>query len=130
MQNAKVRMPDRAIRGIRHSAFFLRHFSMRLTKRQYQAAFKEPMKRIGPDEAPPFDFWPYFDEIPAADLKGHDFAEGHVGYVYRDSTGRFEHILINCEQKNLYLVLVLDLEKGAVRGHRLLDLNKEYGLGK
>jgi hypothetical protein len=37
-------------------------------------------------------------------------------------------VLINTEDRNIFMVLVLDQEAGAVHGHRLLDLNREYGL--
>ena len=41
---------------------------------------------------------------------------------------RFEHVLFACEDENVFLVLVLDLDAGAVEGHRVLNLNDEYGL--
>jgi hypothetical protein len=41
----------------------------------------------------------------------------------------YEHVLINLEYGNIFMVLVLDREAGVVLCHRLLDLNREYGLG-
>lgn len=48
--------------------------------------------------------------------------------MYRDPSGRFEHVLVNSEDKNVFMVLVLDRQEGAVYGHRLLDLNELYGV--
>jgi len=41
---------------------------------------------------------------------------------------RFDHVLVNSEDRNVFMVVVLDREAGKVHGHRLLDLNREYGL--
>jgi hypothetical protein len=40
----------------------------------------------------------------------------------------YQHVLIQCEAANVFLVLVLDLHERAVAGHHLLDLNEVYGL--
>ena len=86
------------------------------------------MVRAETDEAPPFDFWPYFDSIPRADFRGHDCTGGRVEYVYRDGSGRFEHVLVNSEDRNVFMVVVLDRQGQTVVGHHLLDLPELYGL--
>jgi hypothetical protein len=40
----------------------------------------------------------------------------------------FQHVLVNSEDKNLFMILVLDIANRKVLGHRLLELNLEYGL--
>ena len=100
----------------------------RLSEEEYTRAFGHPMKRLAKDAAPPFDFWPYFESIPEADFEGHDCRAGSVSYVWENDQASFQHVLINSEDKNVFMVLVLDLQKHAVHGHRLLDLNQEYGL--
>ena len=99
-----------------------------LTSDQFRATFGDPPNRVGPDEPPPFDFWLYFEAIPADDFCGHDGSVGMVEYVWRMPPGRYEHVLINTERRNTFMVLVLDHEAGAVYGHMLLDLDREYGL--
>jgi hypothetical protein len=86
------------------------------------------MKRVAQDEEPPFDFWSYFEQIPSADFAGHDCSSGRVTYVYRDPSGRFEHVLVDSETRDVFMVLVLDRERHTVFGHRLLDLPALYGL--
>jgi hypothetical protein len=98
-----------------------------LTAEQFRATVGETRHRIG-DEAPPFDFWPYFETIPASDFAGHDCSAGSVEYAWRMSPSPFEHVLINAEDRNVFMVIVLDREAGTVYGHRLLDLNREYSL--
>jgi hypothetical protein len=44
------------------------------------------------------------------------------------SPGGFEQVLVNSEDRNDFMALVLNCESGTVYGHRLLDLNREYGL--
>jgi len=100
----------------------------KLTEGEYKSKFSEPMKRLGQDEEPLFDFWPYFDFIPKEDYEGFDCSEGSVSYVWRDSTDSFDHVLINSDDKNVFMVLILDLKKKVFVGHRLLNLNKEYGI--
>ena len=99
-----------------------------LSEQQFKATFAEPMERLCNEVQPPFDFWPYFETIPAKDFRGLDCSDGAVDCVYRDTTGRYQHVLVNSDDENVFMVVVLDTSQGAVLGHRLLDLNKEYGL--
>src|SRR5262245_31898610 len=100
----------------------------RLSEAEYSDAFQAPMRRVTADEGPPFDFWPYFHFIPKADFEGHDCTAGKVHWVYQHPAGRYEHVLVSSENKNIFMVLVLDRKDRVVVGHRLLDLIKEYGL--
>lgn len=74
------------------------------------------------------DFWDYFDTLPAEDLGGHDFSEGRVSSVYAMLGTAYQHVLVECDTPDVFLVLVLDVPAGAVAGHHLLDLNRIYGL--
>lgn len=100
----------------------------RLTRQQFLATFRAPMQPIAQHASPPFDFWSYFDAIPPADFEGYDFTDCIVEHAYLDASGSYQHVLIRSNEKNIYLVLVLDMQKHDVFGHRVLDLNKEYGL--
>jgi hypothetical protein len=99
-----------------------------LSEAEFQRTFANPMTRVAQDEQPLFDFWPYFDQIPSADFSGHDCASGNVTYVYRNPSGRFDHVLVDSETRDVFMVLVLDRDMGAVLGHKLLDLPALYGL--
>jgi len=89
-----------------------------------------PPRAVAAEERPPFDFWSYFDSLPRAEWEGHDFSAGGVSDAYVMPGERWEHVLVSSEDKNVKLVLVLDLELNEVLGHYVLDLNKMYGLGE
>ena len=84
--------------------------------------------RVSENDGPPFDFWPYFDSLPRSEWQGHDFSEGRVSDAYVMPSGRWEHVLVACQDTNVKLVLVLDRDRGEVEGHYLLDLAQVYGL--
>ena len=86
------------------------------------------MQRVGSGEEPPFDFWPYFEAIPAADFEGYDCSAGSVTYAWRHPDGRYEHVLINADDRDVFMVLVLGRHAKRVVGHRLLNLPALYGL--
>lgn len=100
---------------------------LKLSEDEYKATYAPHPVQLGPDEEPPFDFWPYFEAIPSADFGGHDFSAGVVPYVWRMPETVYEHVLVQCETPNVFLVLVLDMGSHSVVGHHLLDLNQIYG---
>jgi len=99
-----------------------------LTEADFLSTMGEPMQRAPLDSAPPFDFWDYFGDIPDVDFEGQDCSSRSVEYVWNDPSGRYQHVLVDSTQKNVFMVLVLDLRHCTVFGHRLLDLDREYGL--
>jgi hypothetical protein len=100
----------------------------RILDEEWPLFFAEPMQRLSLEEEPPFDFWPYVEEIPNGDFNGFDCSDGRVEYVYRHPDGRLEHVLINSSDPNIFMVIVLDRAANSVVGHHLLDLPKLYGL--
>lgn len=111
------------------------HLDVRLKmKKLDKAAFRntfggEGIIRVKINEEPPFDFWPYVEAIPEDDFDGYDCSEGKVEWVWRSVDARFEHVLIStAENVNVFMTIVLDRIDSIVVGHRLLDLNAEYGI--
>jgi hypothetical protein len=100
-----------------------------LSEDQYKATFAPPMRRLPSEAEPPFDFGSYFDAIPAGDFAGYE-CQGDVTYVWEDASARFQHVLFNSQDKNVFMTVILDLHAQAVVGHRLLDLNRLYGLNE
>lgn len=97
-----------------------------LTESEFRPTFSQPMRDVTETATDDVDIWPYVDAIPAEDLEGHSVLD--VELVYRAGDGHFDHALIKTDARNVYLVLVVDLVKDSIHGHRLLDLNAEYGL--
>lgn len=100
----------------------------RLTDAEFRATFAQPVRRVGPDDAPPLDFWPYFDAIPAEDFAGYDCSGRQVAHAWRMGGAQCEHVLVASDDPDVFMVLVLDLDAGRVAGHHLLDLPDLYGL--
>jgi len=86
------------------------------------------MVPVGQDDDPPFDFWPYAATIPADDFDGHDCSRGTVSNAYRHPEGKYLHVHLEAEERDVFMVLVLDVGAKRVIGHRLLDLPRLYGL--
>ena len=87
-----------------------------------------PTQRLGLDEEPPFDFWPYFEAVPVEDFEDYDCSPGAVTYVWQVAGGRYQHVLVNSDDRDVFMVLVLDLQTNQVAGHHLLDLPGLYAL--
>ncbi|HEY7119980.1 MAG TPA: hypothetical protein VH475_25555 [Tepidisphaeraceae bacterium] len=99
-----------------------------LGEEQFLATFAAPMRNVTDETTNVIDIWPYVDSVPAEDLRGHEVYDRFAEYVYRDASGRFDHVLVMTKTKNVYLAVVVDLHHATVFGHHLLDLNEKYGL--
>ena len=97
------------------------------SREEFLATFGVTRSPVPADAPAPFNFWLYFETIPEVDFEGHDCSAGRVQYVWREPA-RYDHVLVNSEDPNVFMVLVLDRTECRVLGHRLLDLNREYGL--
>jgi hypothetical protein len=75
------------------------------------------------------DIWPYVAAIASeVRLPILVLEKGLVEFVYRSGDGNFDHVLLPTEKSNKFIVIVVDRSRAAVAGHRVLDLNHEYGL--
>ena len=110
----------------------VRHHCIRcmraLSRSDYVATMGDSPIRLGPEAVPPFDYWPYFEAIPKSEFDGFDCSGCSVTYVYRNAAANLLHVLVNSTDKNVFMALVLDEVRGKVIGHRLLNLDQEYGL--
>jgi hypothetical protein len=93
----------------------------------FGTTFAFPMRDVTGKEDVVLDVWPYIDAIPTSELLKHKLS-GAVNYVYRNAADTFEHVLAATETKDIYLVVVIDLQSRQIFGHHLLDLPAEYGL--
>ena len=99
-----------------------------LNEDEFKATFTPKMHNVTATATTIIDIWPYVDSIPPADLEDHSVYDRFVQAVYRNDDGSFDHVLVMTKTKNVYLVIVVDLARDSIFGHRLLDLNREYGL--
>jgi hypothetical protein len=100
----------------------------RLKEDEFKATMTPQMHNVTQSATDVLDVWSYVHSVPSADLDGHSIYDRFVEVVYRSDDGRFDHILVMTRTKNVYLAVVVDLVHNSIYGHRLLDLNREYGL--
>jgi hypothetical protein len=99
-----------------------------LSGNAFRATFAAPMRDVTREATNVIDIWPYVGSVPEPELVGHEIYDRFVEYVYRDATGRFDHVLVMTKTKNVYLTVVVDLANERIHGHHLLDLNEKYGV--
>jgi hypothetical protein len=99
-----------------------------LDEKQFSETFAAPMRDVTGEATNVIDIWPYVDSVPAEDLRGHEVYDRFVEYVYRDATGRFDHVQVMTKTKSVYLTIVVDLQHDVVYGDHLLDLNEKSGV--
>ncbi|MES0101986.1 hypothetical protein [Mesorhizobium sp. M0019] len=96
-----------------------------LSLEEFEACFAHPMRNVTESAEPILDIWPYVDSLNLDALGLPSLNDVH--HVYRDAHERFDQVLIGTGRFNTLLVVVVDRHLRTVLGHRLLDLNKEYG---
>ena len=78
----------------------------------------------------PISVGDYLDTIDPDDLGSHDFSERTIDNVYRDATKRFIHVAFRSNTPEVFLVVVIEAQTGAVYGHHLLDLRRRGRLAR
>ncbi|MFO0937636.1 MAG: hypothetical protein U0798_14110 [Gemmataceae bacterium] len=99
-----------------------------LNEDEFKATLVPTMQDVSEGETDVLDIWPYVNSIPSSDLKSYLIYDDFVEKIYRTGDGCFDHVLVMTRTKNVYVDVVVDLVHSSIYGHRLLDLNKEYGL--
>jgi hypothetical protein len=97
-----------------------------LSEIEFAAMFAPPMRDVTATAEPPCDIWAYVATLPPPDLGALEL--GDVAYVYRDGRDAYDHVLIDTNTPETFLVVVIDLRDKAVAGHHLLDLKALYSL--
>jgi hypothetical protein len=95
---------------------------------QYQLTFKAPMLDLTAIAEPVIDIWSYVEDIPVEDLNGYILSDGEVRHVYQHPDGTFLHVLVSTLNKDVFLVVIIDLQSMTIHGHFLLDLLQVYGI--
>lgn len=98
-----------------------------LSEAQFKQTLVGPMRQLPAESEPPFDFWAYIEAIPSEDFEGCK-CEGDITYVWESSDGAFQHVLLNSQDKNIFMVIVLAIPEHKVLGHRMLNFNELYGV--
>jgi hypothetical protein len=98
-----------------------------LSEAEFLECFAAPMENVTSSPDAKVDIWPYVD---ALDLEALGLPSiNDVQHVYRDAKGRFDQVLIGTGRFNTLLVVVIDLQKNLIFGHRVLDLGDSGARG-
>ena len=100
-----------------------------LTETVFKATTEGEMSNVTQEPGACVDIWPYVRAVQESVGLSQQAVDGQfVEYVYRSQFDHYDHVLVPVGRFNTFLVVVVDRPHGFVYGHRLLDLNAEYGL--
>jgi hypothetical protein len=100
-----------------------------LTEAIFKATTEGKMTNVTEQPGDCIDIWPYVRMVQQLVALPQQVVDGQfVEYVYRSEFGHYDHVLVPAGRFNVFLVIVVDRVHGSVYGHRILDLNAEYGL--
>jgi hypothetical protein len=100
-----------------------------LTEKEFKSTFTAKMIDITQNEEPIIDIWPYVEQLVVDQVVDrHVFDKTWVEKVYRNQTNTFDQILLPTTDKNIFVIIVVDIMNRHIKGHYKLNLNTEYGL--
>ena len=102
-----------------------------LPEGQFKATFIGKMTNVTESAEPLDDFWIYVKALTKEyPVLKYALDNKLVKSVYRNETNTYDHVLLPMDNKNIFLVIVVNLVSENIFGHYLLDLESEYGLKK
>jgi hypothetical protein len=99
-----------------------------LSESEFEATLAASMRNITESAQELVEIWPYAKAAMARDFPGVHTCNWDVEYVYEHPSGKWQHVLINTEMTNAFLVLVIEVAPKSIVGHHFLNLNRKYGL--
>lgn len=102
-----------------------------LTYKQFKSTFSEKMNDVTYSALEePVYIWDYVKSLEKDKFYLNDDIINNriVELVYRNSVKTYDHVLVPTFKKNIYLVIIININQKNIFGHYLLDLNKEYGI--
>jgi hypothetical protein len=99
-----------------------------LSDEEFDATFSAPMNDITQTAEEIVEVWPYLDSVFRKEYTEADTDSWDVEFVYINESETYQHILVNTQMENIYLVVVVDIGNREIVGHHLLNLSKKYGL--
>ena len=99
-----------------------------LTEKEFESTFTPPMTDITSSAEEMINIWPYVEKVLSSEYADAETDSWDVEYVYINQPESHQHILLNTEMENIFLVVVVDVTNKSIYGHHLLNLNQKYGL--
>jgi len=96
---------------------------------EYENTLTERMVNVTGIEMPPVDIWPYVQELVSAKIIAEKvYNEQLVEIAYRNESSTYDHVLLPTANRDIFIVIVIDLVNALIKGHYRQDLNEVYGL--
>ena len=100
-----------------------------LTKEKYNSTITGEMEEISTEKVNYFNIWPYVSQLKSFKVLSKKINEHELVHkVYRNSTWKFEHILLSTEKENNFVVIIVNRTKKKIIGYFLLDQKEKYDL--
>lgn len=98
-----------------------------LTEKEFKLTFTDKMIDVTQTAEPVVDIWSYVEELVIEKIVDQFcFDNRLVEKVYRNQTGTFDQILLPTSDKNVFIVILVDLIVKSIKGYYKLDINREY----
>jgi len=99
-----------------------------ISKEKFETTMVDKMIDVPNSEHSMFNIWPYVNDLKKAHIVSKKIEEDKLVHkVYRNAN--FEHILLNTEKENHFVVIVANLKKHKIKGYYTVNLpNSEYSL--
>jgi hypothetical protein len=99
-----------------------------ISKEKFETTMVDKMIDIPNSEHSMYNIWPYVNDLKKAHIISKKIEEDKLIHkVYRNAN--FEHILLNTEKENDFVVIIVNLNKHKVKGYYLIDFpNSDYPL--
>ncbi|CAN5772329.1 hypothetical protein BH11BAC7_BH11BAC7_25720 [soil metagenome] len=78
---------------------------------------------------PIVDIWPYVEQLVKDNVVlKYVLDKQLIEADCRNSANSFDHVLLPTENKNIFIIVIVDTNYRKITGHYRLNLEKEYGL--
>jgi hypothetical protein len=99
-----------------------------LSEERFLGTFSPPMQDMTKSAEEVVDIWDYAAAVFASDFAGHETGAWDVAYVYQDCSNTWQHVLVNTDVPDAYVVFVIAMARRELLGHHFLNLREMYGL--
>ena len=102
-----------------------------LEREKYNSTLTEKMVEVKKTDSNIFNIWPYVSRLTSAKILSKKIKDHDLIYkIYRDSSDKFEHILLSTEDKNNFVTIIVNKKRKKTIGYSFLDSNERYDLNK
>ena len=99
---------------------------LQLTEASFTKTFGKKMTDVSTTASPVVDIWNYVEELAKLHiLDCYVFENNIVEKVYRNDLSTFEHVVLPTEKEQVFITIVIDIQKKSILGHYFLDMKKE-----